>query len=88
LTGSPGGLGQFFLKNQNDIVLVKKNQRVATGFLTGSCRVTPGFSFPYFFFNPAWFQTRVGRVPDRPAGLGQAGFQNYDCNYLIYDIIW
>ena len=57
----------FFL-NQNDIVLVKKNQQVATG----SCRVTPGFSFPYFFFNPARFQPRVGWVPGRPAR-----FQNY-----------
>ena len=32
----PGRPGQFFFKkNQNDIVLVKKSQRVATGFLTG-----------------------------------------------------
>jgi hypothetical protein len=70
LTGSPGRPGQFFL-NQNNVILVKKknkNQRVATWFFTGSCRVsrvTPGFFFPYFFFNPARFQSRVdppGRV--------------------------
>jgi hypothetical protein len=36
--------------------------------LTGSCRVnqvTPGFSFLYFFFNPALFQPRIdllGRI--------------------------
>jgi hypothetical protein len=43
--------------NQNDVVLVKRNksQRVATRFLTKSCRVTPGFFFSYFFFNPAQF---------------------------------
>jgi hypothetical protein len=57
--------GQFhFKKNQNDGVLVKKNknQRVATGFLTGSCRVTLGFDFLCFFLNPARLQPRVGRV--------------------------
>jgi hypothetical protein len=48
---------KFFFLNQNDVVLVKRNksQRVATRFLTKSCRVTPGFFFPYFFFNPARF---------------------------------
>ena len=35
----------FFKKNQNDVVLIK--------------RVTPGFSFSYFFFNPARFQPRI-----------------------------
>jgi len=61
----PGCLDQFFLKNQNDIVLVKeknKSQRVATGFLTGSYWVTPGF-----FFNLARFQPQV----DPP---GRTGF--------------
>jgi len=27
--------------------------------LIGSCRVMPGFSFPYFYFNPARFQPLV-----------------------------
>jgi hypothetical protein len=55
LTGLPGSI--FFFLNQNDVVLVKRNksQRVATRFLTKSCRVTPGFFFSYFFFNPARF---------------------------------
>ena len=62
----------FFLKNQNDIVLVKKNknQRVATGFLIG----LPGhsqFFFSLFFLNPARFQTRVD-----PSS--RDGFQNYE----------
>jgi len=30
--------------------------------------VTPGFSFPRFFINPARFRPRGGRVPGRPAG--------------------
>jgi len=91
LAGSPGLTGSagsilFFKKNQNDIVLVKKNksQRVCHRVLTGSCRVsrvtgstrrvsqvTSGFSFPRFFINPARFWLRVGRVPGRPAGPGR-----------------
>jgi len=77
----PGRPGQFFKKkNQNDVVLVKKKTK-ANGFVTGSCqvsrvtgstrRVTPGFSFPRFFVNPARFRPRVGRVPGRPAGPGR-----------------
>lgn len=54
ITESPGSFKKN--KKQNNAVLVKKNQRVATGFLTGSTsRVTPGFSFPCFFLNPARF---------------------------------
>jgi hypothetical protein len=34
-------------------------------------RVTPGFSFSYFFFNPVRFQPRVNRVPSRPVRPGQ-----------------
>jgi hypothetical protein len=54
-------------RSKAHVVLVKKNksQRVATGFLTESCRVTPGFFFSCFFFNPARFQPLVdpsGRV--------------------------
>ena len=67
-------------KNQNDVVLVKKSQRVATGFLTRFCRVkrivgstrlvswvTLGFFFPCFFFNPVQLQPQIGRLPDRHA---------------------
>jgi hypothetical protein len=69
----------YFKKIQNDIVLVKKktSQRVATGFLTGFCRVTgsacrvgrvtPGHDFSNFFINPVRFQLRIGRVPGWPA---------------------
>jgi hypothetical protein len=56
-TRSPGSILSFL--NQNDVILVKKHksQRVATGFLTGSCRINPpGFFFLYFFFNSARFQ--------------------------------
>jgi hypothetical protein len=34
-------------------------------------RVTPSFSFPYFFFNPDRFQPQVNPP-------GRAEFQNYD----------
>jgi hypothetical protein len=54
----------FFL-NQNDVVLVKKkNQQVATGFLTRS----PGyieFFLPLFFLQPDLIP-----APDRPARPG------------------
>jgi hypothetical protein len=30
----------------------------------------PGYFLPYFFFNPARFQPRVGRVPGRPVRPG------------------
>ena len=33
--------------------------------------VTPNFSFPYFFFNLAQFQSQIGRFLDRPARPGQ-----------------
>jgi hypothetical protein len=77
------GLVLFFL-NQNDVILVKNKKKTkVNGFATESyrvsrvagstrqiSRVTSGFLFPCFFFNPAWFQPRVGRVPGRPAGPG------------------
>jgi len=55
LTGLPGSI--FFFKNQNDVVLVKKNtkiNRLQPGFWSGQPgqpgrRVTPGFVFFYFF---------------------------------------
>ena len=64
----PGRPGQVFLKSKRRRFSKKKSQRVITGFLIGSCRVTPVFSFLYFFFTLAPFQPRVGRVPGRLAG--------------------
>jgi hypothetical protein len=67
-------VNSFFLKkNQNNFILEKKNksQRVATGFLTGSYRVNRIFPSS-IFFNSARFQPRIGRIPGRPAGSGQA----------------
>jgi len=85
LAGSPGLTGSIlFKKNQNDVVLVKKKQK-STGLspgldrVTGSTRrvsrVTPGFSFPRFFINPARFRPQVGPP-------GRAGFQNYAKMYF------
>jgi hypothetical protein len=81
LAGSPGLTGStrsiLLKKNQNDVVLVKKKTQKSTGLSLGldrvlpgqpGRRVTPGFSFPRFFINPARFRPRVGRVPGRPAG--------------------
>jgi hypothetical protein len=54
------GLILFFL-NQNDVVLVKKQK--STGCNRVFDLVLPsqlGFFFPYFFFNPDWFQPRIG----------------------------
>jgi hypothetical protein len=50
----PGHSDQIFL-NQNDVVLEKKISRLQPCFWPGQLgrRVTPDFSFPYFFFNPA-----------------------------------
>jgi hypothetical protein len=71
LTGSAGSF--FFKKNQNDVVLVKKNQK-STGLQLGLDRVsrlTSGFFFPFFFFNPARFQPRVGWVSGQPTRPGR-----------------
>jgi hypothetical protein len=74
LTGSSGSI-PIFLKNQNDIVLVKKKINGLQPDFVGSTRqvsrVTPGHDFFYFFFNPAWFQPRVDRVLDRPFESGR-----------------
>jgi hypothetical protein len=32
--------------------------------------LTPGFSFPCFFFNPTQLQPRIGQLPDRPIESG------------------
>ena len=68
-----------FLKNQNDIILEKKNQRVATGFLTGLAESPghTGFFLPLFFFNPVRFQIRV-------SPLGWAGFVSKVWRQLSY----
>jgi hypothetical protein len=48
----------------------KKKTKV-NRFLTGFCQVNlPGHDLSYCFFNPAWFQPRVGWVPGRSAGPG------------------
>jgi hypothetical protein len=71
LTGSAGSIS-IFKKIQNGVVLVKKSQRIATGFLTGFCWVnrvtgstrrvswvTPGYGLYNFFINLTRFQPRV-----------------------------
>jgi hypothetical protein len=75
----PGRPGQFFKKkNQNDVVLVKKNksQRVCHRVLTGSAgshRVFP---------SPVFSSTRPGSSPgsagSRVDPPGRARFQNYE----------
>jgi hypothetical protein len=82
LIGSPGfdrvsgHPGQFFfkkkLKRHRFSKKNKKQKQKSTGCNRVFDRVTPGFSFLYFFFNPARFQPRVSR----------AGFQNY--GYKIF----
>jgi hypothetical protein len=59
----------FFFFNQNDVVLIKKQK--STGRNRVFNRVTPGFFFSCFFFNPARFQLWIDP-------LGRTGFQNYD----------
>jgi hypothetical protein len=61
----------IFLKNQNDIILVKKTKvnglqpgrRVnppGRNWVAGSTRRgQPGFFFSCFFFNPTWFQLQI-----------------------------
>jgi hypothetical protein len=77
----PGRPGQFLKKKKLKRRRFSKKKQKKTkvnGFVTGSCRVTgstrrvtPGFSFPCFFVNPARFRPRVGRVPGRPVGPGR-----------------
>jgi hypothetical protein len=72
LIGSLCRPGQFFFKNQNDVVLVKKNksQRVATGY----CRVTGSTEFflTLFFLQPSPVPAsgRPGHGSTRRAGPG------------------
>jgi hypothetical protein len=81
LTESSGSI--LFLKNQNDVVLVKKTKvnRLPPGLVGSTYRVnwvTSSFFFSYFFFNPARFQPQVSRVQVDP--LGWAGFQTMHSN--------
>jgi len=62
---------QFFKKNQNDVVLVKKNKKKTkiNGFVTGPWPGQPGHTE---FFLPLFFH-QLGPVPapGRPAGPGR-----------------
>jgi hypothetical protein len=82
LTGSPGQLSQFFFKSKQCYFSKKnKSQQVCNRVLLGQLgcwvsRVTPGFSFPYFFFNPARFQPRLVRSQvDSPGRVSKLCFQ-------------
>jgi hypothetical protein len=73
-----GSLGLIFFKKSKRRRFSKKNknQRIVTGFLTGSYqvnRVILGFSFLYFFSTPLGSQPKVNLS-------GWAEFQNYDIN--------
>jgi hypothetical protein len=72
LTGSPGfdraaRVNSDLKKNQNDIVLLKKNKKInelQPSFLSvlAGLAESPGhptFDFLYFFSNPARFQSRI-----------------------------
>jgi hypothetical protein len=65
-----GSLGQNFLKLKRRRFSKKNKKQKLTGCNRVFDRVTPGFSFLYFFFNLARFQPRVNPP-------GRAGFQNY-----------
>jgi hypothetical protein len=92
LTGSAESI--LKKKNQNDIVLVKKNksQRVCHRVLTGSCRVSrvdpagqpghTGFFFPSFFRQPGPVPApgRPGPGSTRRAG---PGFKTMVCTLLV-----
>jgi hypothetical protein len=61
--------GSKKILNQNNIVLVKK--KISTGYnwvfdSQPGRWVTSSFSLPYFFFNPARFQTQIDWIPSRP----------------------
>jgi len=63
----------FFFKSKRRRFSKKKNQK-STGLQLGLDRVsrlTSGFFFPFFFFNPARFQPRVGWVLGQPTGPGR-----------------
>ena len=61
----------FYKKNKNDVILVKTKKQKSMGCNRVFDRVTPDFFFPCFFFNPIWFQPRVSRIPNQPAGPGR-----------------
>ena len=72
-----------FLKNQNEVILIKKKQKL-TGYnrvfdrvLPGHVgrRVTSGFDFFYFFLNPARFQPRILSRPAKPGRVSKLWFE-------------
>jgi hypothetical protein len=83
-------VNSFFL-NQNDVILVKKQKstgcnRVFDRVLLGQSGhrvnwITPGFSFPYYFFNPARFQPRV---PGQLAGSGRVSKLCFYGHHTLY----
>ena len=83
VTGSSGSI--FFLKSKRRCFSKKKKK--STGCNQVFDRVLPGqpgtsgFFFPYFFFNPARFQPRIGRSRVNPPG--RAEFQKYASMLLI-----
>jgi len=91
LTGSPGLTGSagsiFLKKNQNDVVLVKKQK--STGLQPGLDRVLPGRLagsagshrvFPSFFFSSTRPGSGLGSARSRVNPPGRTMFQNYDSN--------
>jgi hypothetical protein len=82
----PGRPGQFFLKKSKQRHFSKKkSQRVCNRVLTGSTcrvsRVTLGFSFLCFFFNPPPFRPRTAK--SRVDLSSRVKFQNYDPHFLF-----
>jgi len=74
-------------KNQNDIVLVKKQKSTGCNWvfdwvLSGQL----GFFFPCFFFNLTRFQPRVNRVPDQSTRSGRV--LKLWCKYAFSFIYW
>jgi hypothetical protein len=72
-----GRVNFYFKKNSKRRRFSKKkhkNQRVATGFLTGFfqvSRVTPDHGVYYFFINPFQFQPQIPGRPTRPGQVSK-----------------
>jgi hypothetical protein len=67
------------------------SKKKVNGLQPGFDQVLPGHTGSWvflFFFNPARFKPRVGRVPGRPAGPGQTRFQNYGWNHAFFFLIF
>jgi len=73
----------IFLNQNNVVLIIQQSQRIATRFLTGSCRVNhilPGQPGHTGFFLPLFFlQSGLVSVSGRsdPGLTRRAGFQNY-----------